>query len=57
MQKKAMPDLQWYPKNLRLIKYELNMHVFVYSNCLYLGSDLRNAHLLLVKDNGEIHRN
>ena len=42
--KMTMPDLQRYPWKLCLIKYELDINVFVSLNCLFLcKSDLRIA--------------
>ena len=53
----AMPDLQRYPEKLCLIKYELDIHVFVSLNCLFsFAVSLRKllAHFLLIRSHGEI---
>ena len=55
----AMPDLQRYPGQLCLIKYELDINVFVSLNCLYLFAvSLRKwfAYFLLKRSNWETRR-
>ena len=54
-----MSDHQ-YPLKLCLIKYELDIHVFVYLNYSFsFEVSLLNllAHFLLIRNNGEIIRN
>ena len=52
----SMPDLKLYPSKLCLIKYHLNIHVFVSLKCLYPFSVSQQKwfrHFLLLKNNGE----
>ena len=54
----AMADLQQYSQKLCLIKYELDIDVFVLFNYLFFFAiSLRKwqAHFLLMRSNGEIH--
>ena len=49
-----MSDLQRYPKKLCLIKYELDINVFVSLNCLFLfevGKKLTEINTFRVKKN------
>ena len=58
--KGVMPDLQEYLWNLCLIKYELDIYVFVSLNCLRSFSVSQRkwlAYFLLTNRNGETHAN
>ena len=51
MQQSQYPELQRYHWNLCLIKYELDIHVFLRLNCGFSAKGL--AHFLLVRNNGD----